>query len=174
MIIALSGYGRSGKNTVAEIIKELQPHKRWKIVGFSHKLKEVASILTGIPPAFFENQQFKQSHIHGWDMTARELLQKLGTEGIREGVHPDAWVNALFTDYREGDNWIIVDCRFPNEAQRVSDYGGLIVRIHRGNPVNSHDSEIALDQWDFDYNIDNNADLQSLIESVKIFIKQKL
>lgn len=174
MIIGLSGYGRSGKNTVAEIIKELQPHKRWKIVGFSHKLKEVASILTGIPPTFFENQQFKQSHIPGWDMTARELLQKLGTEGIREGVHPDAWVNALFTDYREDDNWIIVDCRFPNEAGRISDYGGIIVRVNRGNPVNSHESETALDEWRYDYVINNDKDLQSLTESVRAFINQKL
>ena len=32
-------------------------------------------------------------------LTPRELLQIIGTECIRDKVHPNAWVNALFADY---------------------------------------------------------------------------
>jgi hypothetical protein len=32
-------------------------------------------------------------------MSVRELLQKLGTEAMRDGLHTNVWVNALFSDY---------------------------------------------------------------------------
>ncbi len=32
-------------------------------------------------------------------MTVRELLQKLGTDAIRDNLHEDAWVNALISEY---------------------------------------------------------------------------
>lgn len=33
-------------------------------------------------------------------LTPRELLQIIGTDCIRDKVHPNAWVNALFADYK--------------------------------------------------------------------------
>jgi hypothetical protein len=89
-------------------------------------------------------------------MTYRELLQKLGTEAMRDGLHKDAWVNALFADYYptndcqqhadglfytdehgenevlpEYPNWIITDMRFPNELEAVKDRGGVTIRVNR-------------------------------------------
>jgi hypothetical protein len=32
-------------------------------------------------------------------MTYREFLQRLGTEAMRDGLHTNVWVNALFSDY---------------------------------------------------------------------------
>ena len=174
MIVGLSGYAGSGKNTVAEIIKQLQPEKNWQIKGFSHKLKNVASLLTGIPAGMFESQSFKQSYLPGWDMDVRTFLQKIGTEAIRDGLHKNAWVNALFADYRAGDNWLIVDTRFNNEAQRVKLYNGLVVRIERGQPVNNHPSETELDTYDFDYYIKNDKDIEHLTKSVEALIQIKL
>ena len=112
----------------------------------------------------FENQQFKTKYLPGWDMTVREFLQRVGTEGIRNGVHEDAWVNALFSDYYNQDQWIITDCRFPNEANAIKDRGGKIVRIVRPgvSAVNAHPSETALDEWDFDHVIHNDGTLEEL------------
>ena len=45
MIIALSGKLGSGKDTVAEIIQDLQPDT-WNIHRFAHRLKSVVSVLT--------------------------------------------------------------------------------------------------------------------------------
>jgi hypothetical protein len=72
------------------------------------------------------------------------------------------------------DNWIITDTRFPNEAQAIKDAGGIIIRVTRPGigPVNDHPSETGLNQWKFDYEIQNDGTLENLINSVKIF-KQK-
>ena len=191
-ILALNGYAKSGKDEIAKMIIEIDP--TWQVKKFSNKLKQVASILTGIHPDKFEDQVFKNTPLGDdwfvWDyktiaggtlteptfkvnprlksMTARELLQKLGTDAIRNGLHENAWVNALMHEYRE-DKWIITDCRFHNEAFAVRDRGGIIVRVNRpGNgPVNNHISETAIDGFDFDYVINNDGDLEDLRTKVK-------
>jgi hypothetical protein len=116
-------------------------------------------------------------------MSVREFLQKLGTDAMRKGLHDNVWVNALMSDYRPIEynddeqprlpNWIITDCRFPNEAQAVKDKGGLVIRIDRPGikPINDHPSEIALDNWKFDYKISNVSDIYALKETVEVILK---
>lgn len=168
MIIGLNGYAKSGKDEVAQHIKFL--NQSFQIKKFSGKLKYIAAMLTGIDPERFEDQGFKSRTIPGWDMTAREMLQRLGTEAIRDNLHEKAWVNALFADHHQHAKWVITDCRFPNEAQEIKDYGGIIVRVNRTGfgPVNSHPSETALDDWDFDAIIENNGTIEDLKETTRI------
>lgn len=70
-------------------------------------------------------------------LTPRLLLQLLGTEAGRNIIHPNIWVNALFTDFKQlvspgyTNNWIITDVRFPNEAKAIKDRGGIMIRINR-------------------------------------------
>lgn len=205
MIIGLSGYAKSGKDTVAEIIIDLtkvtvpglMTAPTWKVKKFSGKLKHIASILTGIPEYKFEDQEFKNSYlgsewnqgvkyndrIPGARMTVREFLQNLGTDAVRDGLHPNAWVNALMADYAPDQysdypsrmpKWIVTDVRFPNEAQAIKDKGGVIIRIDRPGikPVNSHPSETSLDNWDFDYKIANASDLVALRQSVEVLLNK--
>jgi hypothetical protein len=197
MIIGLNGYAKSGKDEIAKMIMEID--STWQVKKFSNKLKQVASILTGVHPDKFEDQVFKNTPLCDdwfvWDyktiaggtlteptfnvdprlrsMTARELLQKLGTEAIRNGLHENAWVNALMADYRE-DKWIITDCRFHNEVFAIKDRGGIVVRVNRpdNGPVNNHISETAIDGFDFDYVINNDGDLENLRTKVKDFLNQ--
>jgi len=166
MIISLSGYAKSGKDTAAEIIA--LNYSQFKIKKFSGKLKQVASILTGIPAELFENQNVKDRYISGWDMTARELLQRLGTDAVRDNLHQDAWVMSLFADYHQNDSWIITDCRFPNEYDYVKKFGGVTIKIVRYgvDAVNSHTSETALDSYEFDEVIYNNGSITEFREKV--------
>jgi len=71
-------------------------------------------------------------------------------------------------------NWAITDVRFPNEAKAIKDKGGIIVRIERPGfgPVNDHFSETALDNYQFDYTINNDGDFEKLYESIKTFLKE--
>jgi len=196
MIIGINGYAGSGKDTAGEIIKQLQPYERWEIKKFAGKLKEVASIILGIPTLMFEDQEFKKKTLpqmwsdHGIPMTVRDFLQKLGTDGLREGLHPNTWVNALMMDYKEQvvnimndegyqledryPNWIITDCRFPNEATAIKNQGGVIVRINRPgiHAINAHPSETSLDHWHFDYVIDNDEGITELKHQVIDILKQ--
>jgi len=77
-------------------------------------------------------------------------------------------------------NWVITDMRFPNELEAIRSRDGVTIRVNRqgyGTSMlalaNDHESETALDGATFDYVIDNNSDIQSLIEKVKqILIKE--
>ena len=141
--------------------------------------------------------------------TPRMLLQQIGTELFRNLVHPNTWVNATMVSYRpfieghpnliksngkvliEGQvyfmgkavypNWIITDCRFPNEADAVKSRGGINIRVNRPKEVNTdelhieHSSETALDDYKFDYVIDNTGTVEELINKVReILIKEKI
>lgn len=208
MIIAINGKIGSGKDTVGSIIQYLMEHPisldktdhvnrsynsfvmdigmgsnpKWKIKKFAGKLKQIASLLTGVPEEKFEDQEFKKSDMpEEWNyckqmfecdennqdgfsvmpMTYREFLQKLGTEAIRNNLHFNTWVNALFADYvprkvkTEDEeyehilpNWIITDLRFPNGFIAVKNYKGFCIRVER--TLKSHleqpNSERALDK----------------------------
>jgi hypothetical protein len=112
-------------------------------------------------------------------MTVREFLQKLGTEAMREGLHTNVWVNALFADYRlwsDGrkdwyPNWIITDMRFPNEMEAVEEREGITIRVTRPDFLSFdamlHSSETALDDAEFDYTIVNDSTIEDLVEKVK-------
>jgi hypothetical protein len=108
-------------------------------------------------------------------MTVRQLLQELGTEVMRKGLHENVWVNALMADYRfpklsqyNPSHWIVTDVRFPNEAQAIQDQSGLLLRIERpGIPLSDHASETALDEYPFMHVIVNDGDLNDLINKVR-------
>jgi len=79
-------------------------------------------------------------------------------------------------------NWIITDVRFPNEAQAIKDRGGIIIRVNRDyilamneeDPTKQHESEIALDHYKgFNYTINNDSDIKSLIKKVKIILEKE-
>lgn len=184
MIISLSGRIGSGKDTVANIIEQVSPSNNWQIKKFAGKLKDIAELLTGIPKIHFEDQDFKKTSMSPeWNMTYRDFLQRIGTEAMRNGLHENVWVNALFSDYKattiavgsnefditEKDvlpNWLITDTRFPNELEAVKQHNGITIKVIRdsGNTVGTlHSSETALDHYnEWDYVIDNNGSIEDL------------
>lgn len=198
MIVALSGKLQSGKDLTGSIIQYLSitkpfPHLSfedfrkfnieglWEVKRFAGKVKQIASILTGIPVADFEKIEVKNSKLGPeWNyMTVRELLQKLGTDAIRDKLHLNAWVNALFSDYQPSYDWIITDMRFGNELCAVKERGGITIRLTRNVPASfkiaNHISETALDHASFDFVIENNGTVDDLILNVRdIMIKEKL
>ena len=210
MLIGISGKMGSGKNLVCTIIQGLTAAKKhnienpsfewikkyhinsiWEQKAFAGKLKQTASLLTGIPVEKFEDREFKEKELgEEWNcyifnngkkeeltlnyniaktlsadnriisriLTPRLLLQLLGTECIRDKVHPNAWVNALFADYKYEihrsevptraagfidqhvyPNWIITDIRFPNELEAIKSRGGITIRVNRPkNDLDNH------------------------------------
>ena len=145
---------------------------------------------------------FKGGKVEVLKMTSRLLLQIIGTECIRDKVHPNAWVNALFADYKYKihrsevptraagfidqhvyPNWIITDMRFPNELEAVKRRGGITIRVNRFEQISTnirvhgtgvlHESETALDNAEFDYTIDNNSSIEDLIHTVSLILKKE-
>jgi len=169
---------------------------KWGIIREGgHKIFEVHGIeLTAIVR---RDLFFKGGSIEKMTMTPRKLMTLLGTDCGRNMIHPQMWVNALFADYKtkyyEGNetdlldgtmqpvypNWIITDCRFPNEAKAVKDRGGIVIRINRPRTISGpnkliskekaeHESETALDNYpDFDHVIENDGTFEELLEKVR-------
>lgn len=145
-------------------------YSNWQIKKFAYKLKQVVSLLTSIPVEDLEKQEVKDKVLgEEWSFdkqfkpatvdedtpmveytrklpTVRWMLQRVGTEAMRNQIHENVWVNALFADYKEtyesGSlrqvddsrkylNWIITDLRFPNELKAVEDRDGITIRINR-------------------------------------------
>ena len=109
-------------------------------------------------------------------MTAREVLQFVGTEIFRRMYEP-VWVNLLINRIKEESPMIavIADCRFDNEAQGVKDAGGTVVKLTRQTEVDNHQSERGFDKFDdFDKVVDNkNMSIKECNQSILDFLIQK-
>lgn len=248
MIIGISGYAGSGKDTAGRIIQcftakytteevvlsvtkggdyNLLPFSdetNWQIKKWADPLRKVTAIMLGMDVNFLYTDEFKSMYLpscwnyirqtfecdeHNRDgfteasMTGREFLQKLGTDAVRNGLHENAWVNALMADYTWVDskyyqhkdgtpikttdlpNWILTDTRFPNELAAVKERGGISIRINRPwqmpqwldevpkPTIEKHPSETSLDTAEFDYVIDNNGTIEELVHKLKAILIER-
>lgn len=88
------------------------------------------------------------------NMTAREVMQVVGTDFFRE-LYPNVWADATIRKIQENGPHIaiIADCRFPNEVEAIQNAGGKVVRLTRNSEdEDAHISETALDKENFDWN----------------------
>lgn len=153
-LIAINGKSGSGKDLVAKLINYhvtggLETYQNldgfleyyddgltgdtvypYEIHRFADKLKQIVSLLTGIPRKDLEDEDVKSQVLpQEWNyiskviqfegkymtipgivdesmedrahtMTVRQLLQKLGTNACRNHIHENIWINALFSDYK--------------------------------------------------------------------------
>jgi hypothetical protein len=124
------------------------------------------------PKYNFNTPIFKKEYLQlvKEELTPRLLLQLIGTEGLRNLIHPNSHINGLFVDYNpvsklesfgyistlEGipvpdfiklvyPNWIITDVRFPNDLQAIKERNGIVIRINRNNYPTERD-DIKLTQ----------------------------
>lgn len=164
MLIGLSGKKRVGKDTVGHWLEVKHDFSR---VSFAALLK-------------------KQAKRVGWnghkDEKGRKLLQDLGM--VVRIYDEDFWVDAAFRELAKMNrktgqaNFVITDVRFKNEARRIKDAGGVMIRITRPDEITDdlHASETDLDNYDFDYVIESVlGDLNSLYNTVDtIVVKESM
>jgi hypothetical protein len=167
MIIGLCGYGRSGKDSLAEVLIEECGFTRY---AFADKVRDLALAIdpwVEIPYQGVRRLAYVVKDL-GWERAkaypdVRTFLQRLGTD-TRKIVDGDAWLDALARriDEEQPDNAVITDARFPNEAEWVKDFGHLIRVMRPGvGPVNGHESETAIDHIEA-YEFSNAGTLDDL------------
>lgn len=166
-IILISGKARSGKDTFAMYFKaEAKIHcKRVLTIRYGDILKFVCK-------EYFNWNGEKNEE-------GRSLLQNVGTDLCRHN-NPDTWVNCvieLVKGLKSNYDYVLIpDVRFPNEITKWwdTDFDSITVRINRVDEDMSdydngltkeqkqHSSEVALDDWVFDYDVCNKkvTDLQ--------------
>ena len=170
-VILLSGKSGSGKDFVANIMKEKLEQK-----GNHVLITHYADLLKYILKTFFDWDGQKDEH-------GRHLLQYVGTDVIRK-QNPNYWVNFvkdIITMFSNNWDYILIpDARFPNEVTRMfcSDFRTISVRITRINYTSKlteeqqkHESETALDNYYFDYYMTNYGTLDGVNKAVDDFIE---
>lgn len=171
MLIGLHGYAGSGKDTVADILVE---HLGYTKFAYATPLKEGTLRLNPIIGVAEDGELMRMKTLVdtiGWDRAkwhprygdeVRGILQRVGTDLVRETFGPSAWVelgrsrvhDAGFSFGRHAipgrehteSRIAFADARFPSEAESILEAGGQIWRIDRpgvGAP-NGHSSENPL------------------------------
>lgn len=168
IIIGLSGKKRSGKNAVADVISLNSIHKVQEF-AFADSLKNEVCKACGVTREYLDKNKDN----------FRLILQGWGTDFKRRLVDDNYWIERLGKSMLKSDANVLVvtDIRFKNEANFIREIGGLVVRVNRpcecGGCVtqDNHPSEVDLDDYKFDYIIQNTGTLKDLTDEVVSYLK---
>jgi len=168
MIIGLTGYARSGKDSIAKTLVEKYGFER---VAFADPIRELLYELN--PKVDFEvdGGSWDIRYLvdnYGWDeakqsLEVRRLLQTLGL-GARNIIDEEIWViKALRTMSGDG-NYVVTDVRFENEIIALRHLGAQIWRVERPGvtAINDHVSESKTSTFTVDQTFLNNGSLEDL------------
>lgn len=176
MIIGLSGYAQSGKDTVAQILVE---HYGFERVAFADKIREFCYAMNPVV-GHVANEETILRHVvdrDGWDEAKqvggiRRMLQNVGI-AAREVFGEKFWIEQALTGINPTENIVITDVRFTNEARAIKEYeSSQIWRIKRlgVQAVNSHVSESEMDDYAVDQIFLNNG----TIEDLKVLVQTRM
>ena len=157
-----------GKTTVANLLIE---HER---VSFAAPLKRaVWNMLNDLGLEGFRYVYTdKEVIIPEIGVSARQMMQTLGTEWGRACIHPGFWVMIARAETQrtmaDGGSVVIDDVRFPNEAAMIRELGGELWRIDRPGVSYSgnHSSEGGLEDITPDRVIVNDGTIAQLKEKI--------
>lgn len=169
-LIGLSGKAGHGKDSVFLVLQDILRQK-YKVAvdrgAYAHKLRVICCTLFNWDLDRLTNDfAYKEGGLADdpacqlFGMNRREILQKVGTEGMRNGVHKDFWIfvkklEITNGDYSHLDYLMFPDCRFQNELDFIKELGGINIKVigvdENGDLVpstkHSHESETNLDDW---------------------------
>jgi cytidylate kinase len=173
MIIGISGYAQSGKDTVANYLVK---HYGFTKISFADPIRKAlyalnpkvniadmlgVSLVAAVNGMGWENVKAESSE-------TRSLLQRMGTEVGREMYGKDFWVNQAMLKAQEHEKVVLADVRFENEVQAILGASGAVWRVSKPGveAANSHLSETSLDTYKFDKHIYNGGSLEELYSIV--------
>ena len=143
MIVGITGFIGSGKDTVAKMLVE----KGAVQDSFAAPSKDLCASVFGWPRDMLqgdtvESRDFRETPDMYWtrklgidQFTPRLALQLLGTEIMRTHFNQDIWLDSL--EYRirkneQQDTMVVVsDCRFKNELDLIKELNGIVVHVIR-------------------------------------------
>ena len=181
-VIGLSAKAGGGKDTAGDLIRGSLESKGYTTtqISFANPLKDICTMLFGWDRNRLQTDiEFKESSLlddgtpdpacEMLGMSRRVVMQRLGTEAMRQGLHSDIWVIAMKLaikrgDYDAYDYGLLTDCRFINELQFVRDLDGTLIRIDRAGEQSTltehteHASELEWQKWtDWDATVINEG-----------------
>ena len=172
-VIGISGFARSGKDTIADYIKNI--NESYVGYSFAKPLKNAVANLFGIPREDLDGDN-REVILPEWGLSIRQILQRFGTESMRNNFGDDFWIKKAQITFdkaikQHGNfNLVISDVRFENEAQFCRD-NGILIHVKRHSATGEvgdagHASESGITIEDDDYIVENNQGLPELYEQV--------
>lgn len=145
LLLGLVGTAGSGKTTIA---KHLCIQHGFIRTAFGDSLKQMlldAGMCT-------HNELYVEK-----TSQSRWLLQKIGTDIFRKQVDQLFWVKKTseYIKSLNGNSKVVIDdIRFPEEAQMILDFGGILIKVARGDNFidktagSDHESECHVQEID--------------------------
>jgi hypothetical protein len=171
-IIGLSGWARSGKDTIAD---HLVVNYGYTKISFADPMRKALVALN--PRVQYWDSRVSLATIVrlvGWEalkdgsLETREMLQRFGTEVGREMFGQNFWIDQAFKEAAKYEKVVFSDCRFLNEAEAIKNANGVVWRVNKDNITapNNHVSETQLNEYKFDLTIPNNGTLENLYKLI--------
>lgn len=149
-IIGLCGYYGSGKDEAAKALIA----QGWHRIAFADPVRAMALAIDPMVDSYEDDTLGLDRRLsrvvadRGWLEAkripeVRRLLQRIGTDAVREVIGQDTWVQIAERSMPTDRNIVFTDSRFANEIAMIRSHRGLIIRIDRpGNePAVKHVSE---------------------------------
>jgi hypothetical protein len=176
-VVGLSGWARSGKDTVADYLVENYGFTK---MSFAEPMREALTRLNplihvSVDQVYSYTAELVQALEHStWEdlksksPQIRPYLQRFGTEVGRQMFGEDFWVDYAIDRIPDGAKVVFADTRFRNEANAIQALGGKVWRVVREgvSAANDHISEHDLDSYEFNSYIRNYKTLEYLYEIV--------
>lgn len=164
-LVALCGRAGSGKSTAAEYLTSAHG---FTLVKFASPLKDMLRAI-GLTERHIEGDLKESPCDLLQGKTPRLAMQTLGTEWGRNLIGAHLWVSAWRSRVEslltQGENVVVDDCRFLNEAAVVRALGGVVVMLEgRAVDVGLHSSETF--EFEPDFRIENTGSLADLRQAI--------
>lgn len=180
VLIGIHGKPRAGKDTLAKYLCE-----KYKLVqyGPSFPVKRATAAVFNVPEENFWKDELKETYNEFWNMTYREMAQKVGKESSRDVFGEDFWMRHVALVYEQLDpawhnGMLLADIRYENEVKWVQSQGGIVIFVTRDNrdyvANENHPAEHGLSLELADVVIPNNHTIQDLYDNADMFVEPLL
>jgi hypothetical protein len=143
----------AGKSTIASELVESYGYRHHSWAAPLRDLFAMAFDPDALDPQRYPKVKARQYEVRLRDgqliqRSGRELLQRIGTDAMRDNVDADFWIKTGLRRLDEGGPWVNDDTRFLNEAQVLRERGFLIIRLVRPGlgDTGAHPSETEQEQ----------------------------
>ena len=196
-IIGITGYKRSGKDTIADYLVK---HYGYKKLSFATPLKHICKYLFDLTEKEL-NGEYKEFPVYRYNnKSTRQLLQFVGTDLFRDQLGKfinsveSVWVSFLRREIKKSwsdsnflrklftseERYVIADVRFQDEVDFITEFGytdGKVIKVVRkgkdGKKYSNdkHKSEQVDKLKDITMDIENKGTLEELYKKVDEFMK---
>lgn len=198
-LICLSGWRRSGKDTVGNYLSFFHNYSK---LSFAEKLKDVTSSIFDVERKLFDDDLLKDSPLTQYPVEDKTDPTSITLQGTLSGefrqlensqffsprtlcilmgsvgrtVKNDFWVEKTVKDLSAHNNYVITDLRYRNELdslyRSVKFHEIVSIRINRFDTIDSNNSsERDLDDYAFDHYLNNTDSIKTLYKNLDDLIK---